>query len=66
MEELLAKIGYTLLWGLGVPDFGLEEAFTQCFVIGAGLMILASASIIALITICAITIFAERRKGKNG
>ncbi len=40
MTNFIAKIGYTLMWGFGIPEYSLEEAFDQYYKVGLILLVI--------------------------
>lgn len=63
MNEFIAKIGYTLAWGFGVPKYSLEEAFNQYYTIG---LILLIAGVICLVVLpIFIILYIREKRDKN-
>ena len=63
MNEFIAKIGYTLAWGVGIPKYSLEEAFNQYYILG---LILFIAGIICLVILpILIILYTRKKRDKN-
>ena len=63
MNEFIAKMGYTLAWGFGVPKYSLEEAFNQYYTIG---LIMFITGIICLVILpILIILYIKKKRDKN-
>lgn len=52
MEDFIAKFGYTLAWGIGIPEESLEEGYDRWFNFGLSILIIAA----VIILICLILV----------
>lgn len=63
MNEFIAKMGYTLSYGFGIPKYSLEEAFNLYYTLGLTLFI---AGIICLVILpILIILYIRKKRGKN-
>lgn len=51
MKNFIAKIGYTLMWGLGIPEYSLEEKFEEYYRVGLLITIIGVVAIVVLIVL---------------
>lgn len=51
MKNFIARIGYTLMWGLGIPEYSLEEKFEEYYKVGLLLTIIGIVAVIFSIVI---------------
>ena len=51
MKNFIARIGYTLMWGLGIPEYSLEEKFEEYYKVGLLLTIIGIVAAIFSIVI---------------
>ena len=51
MKNFIAKIGYTLMWGIGIPEYSLEEKFEEYYKLGLLITIIDIVAIVALIVL---------------
>ncbi len=49
MKNFIAKIGYILMWGLGIPEYSLEEKFEEYYRAGLLITIIGIVAMIVLI-----------------
>lgn len=48
MRNFIARIGYTLMWGFGIPEYSLEEKFEEYYRVGLLITIIGIIAIIVL------------------
>lgn len=63
MNEFIAKIGYTLMWGFGIPKYSLEEAFNQYYIVGL-ILVIAGIICLAILPIL-IILYIKMERDKN-
>lgn len=51
MSNFIAKIGYTLMWGFGIPEYSLEEKFEDYYKVGLLITIIVIVSMAVLIVL---------------
>ena len=51
MKNFIAKMGYTLMWGLGIPEYSLEEKFEEYYRVGLLITIIGVAAMVVLIVL---------------
>lgn len=51
MSDFIAKIGYTLMWGFGIPEYSLEERFEDYYKVGLLITIIGIAAIVVLLVL---------------
>ena len=51
MKNFIARIGYTLMWGLGIPEYSLEEKFEEYYKVGLLITIIGIIAVIFSIVI---------------
>ena len=60
MNNFIARIGYTLLWAFGIPEYSLEEAFEEYYKVGLSIIIVG-----ILAMICSIVLIVLILKKSN-
>ena len=48
MRNFIAKMGYTLMWAFGIPEYSLEEKFEEYYRVGLLIAIIGITAIILL------------------
>lgn len=51
MRNFIAKIGYTLMWGFGIPEYSLEEKFEEYYRVGLLITIIGIVAMVVLIVL---------------
>lgn len=51
MRNFIAKIGYTLMWGFGIPEYSLEEKFEEYYRVGLLITIIGIVAMVFLIVL---------------
>lgn len=51
MKNFIAKIGYTLMWGFGIPEYSLEERFEGYYKVGLLITIIGVVAMVVLIVL---------------
>ena len=64
MEDFIAKLGYTLAWGIGIPSQTLEENYTGYYAIGMFFINICEI-LVASVIIMSIVLLTYLRKGKK-
>lgn len=64
MEDFIAKLGYILAWGIGIPTQTIEENHTGYYAIGMFFINICEI-LVAITIIMAVVLFIYLRKGKK-
>ncbi|MBR3208812.1 MAG: hypothetical protein IKF82_00945 [Bacilli bacterium] len=51
MRNFIGKMGYTLMWGFGIPEYSLEERFEDYYKVGLIIAILGIIAMVVLIVL---------------
>lgn len=51
MRNFIAKIGYTLMWSFGIPEYSLEEKFEEYYRVGLLITIIGIVAMVVLIVL---------------
>lgn len=51
MSNFIARIGYTLMWAFGIPEYSLEEKFEEYYKVGLSITIVGILAMIFLIVL---------------
>lgn len=51
MRNFIAKIGYTLMWGFGIPEYSLEEKFEEYYRVGLLITIIGIVAMLVIIVL---------------
>lgn len=51
MKKFIARMGYILVWGFGIPEYSLEEKFEEYYKLGLLLAIIGIVAIVFSIVI---------------
>lgn len=51
MSDFIARIGYTLMWGFGIPEYSLKEKFEEYYRLGLLIIIIGIISMVVLIVL---------------
>ena len=51
MKNFIAKLGYTLMWGFGIPEYSLEEKFEEYYRLGLLITIIGIVAMVVLIVL---------------
>ena len=49
MKNFIARIGYTLTWAFGIPEYSLEEKFEEYYKFGLSIIIVGILAMVFLI-----------------
>ena len=51
MKNFIARMGYTLMWGIGIPEYSLEEKFEEYYRLGLLIIIIGIVAMILFIVL---------------
>lgn len=51
MKNFIARMGYTLMWAIGIPEYSLEEKFEEYYRLGLLITIIGIVAMILFIVL---------------
>ena len=65
MKNFIARMGYILTWGLGIPVYSIEEAFEEYYIFGLLITIVGISSMVFIIVCLIVLLILEFKKKKE-